>query len=150
MSQSTSEVLNYFLAPDKKVALVKKITEKTREGKIVWQKAANGFAAYIPGKLKLVFIEAPFSLISTPRWVVFVVRDDADNEILKVDNNTTALPASKSTAGVRDDKTSALLAGLMALSGDPVVTAVTDLHNLILGQRTKGGIERAIDLLDTI
>jgi hypothetical protein len=149
MSQSTSEILSYFLAPDRKIALVKKITEKTREGKIAWQKATNGFAAYIPGKLKLVFIEAPFSILSTPRWVVFVVRDDADNEILKVDNSTTALPAPKSTEA-REDKTNALLAGLIALGGDPVVNAVTDLHNLILSQQTKGGIERAIDLLDTI
>lgn len=149
MSQSTGEILNYFLAPDRKIALVKKITEKTREGRIVWQKAANGFAAYIPGKLKLVFIEAPFSLLSTPRWVVFVVRDDADNEILKVENSTTTLPGSKTAAETGEGKTNRLLAGLLALS-DPVANAVTDLHNLVLSQQTKGGIERAIDLLDTI
>ena len=129
---------------------MRKITDKTREGRIVWQKGTNGFAASLPGKLKLVFIEAPYSLISPTRWVVFVVRDDADNEILKVQNNTTALPGAKPTVEVGEGKTAVLLAGLMALGDDPVVNAVTDLHNLILSQQTKGGIERAIDLLDTI
>ena len=139
---SISDFASAFL-PDKRVLLVKKITEKTRERKIAWQKTPNGAAAYVPGALRMNFVEAPWaSLWTTPRWVIFVVRDELGSELLKVENQSITVPGSESPPPLISTVPWILFAG------DPLVNAVTELHNLVRSQEGKGGVEQAIDLLD--
>ena len=138
MSTQVPDFSNLFFSSDKSVELIKKITDRTRQGKIVWQKTGNGLAAHVPGKLHMSFIEAPFSILSSPRWVLFVVREESGNQVLKVENKDSGVPTG-----------SIPLAALL-VGGDPLVRAVTELHNLILNRVTKGVVERAIDALDSI
>ena len=144
MSTFISGVMGTF--GDRNVALVNKIAARTREGKIAWLKTANGLGAYISGKLRMNFVEAPLAALFASRWVLFVVRDEAGTEVLKVENNATAMPVPNSS--LEPEKYVYLSALLSA--GDPLVSAVTELHNLILSQIPKAAVERAIDLLDTI
>jgi hypothetical protein len=138
---SAENILGTVLFPDKKVELVKKIAEKTKQGKIIWQRTGQGAAADLQGKLKMNFVESPsHSLWATqPRWVIFAVRDVAGNEILKVENRTSAVPGTQQPSPIE----------LMLILGDPLVNVVTELHNLV-GTKAKGDVEKAIDVLDTL
>jgi hypothetical protein len=140
---SIGEVWLGTLGQDSKLKLVKKITEKTAAKKIVWQKTANGAMANLPGKLSMNFVEATSgSALFGPRWVIFIVRDEAGKEILKVENNQyTAVP------GAGEQPLSNLL---VLIGGDPVLGAVNELYNLVQIDKVKGGIDRAIELLDSI
>ncbi len=129
--------INIF-GPDNKVKLVKKITEKTVAKKILWHKTTNGIAANIPGKLSMNFVESTGSALFGPRWVIFIVRDEAGKEILKVEN--------QSVPGVGEQPSNLLL----LVGGDPVVNAVNELYNLVQIDKVKGRIDRAIELLDNI
>ena len=73
---------------------MKKIADKTREGKIVWQKTANGAVAHVPGALRMNFVEAPSSGLFMNRWVIFAVRDEVGSELLKVENQSSIIPGS--------------------------------------------------------
>jgi hypothetical protein len=143
---STPDYMLGMFDSDKKVRLVKMITEKTNEGKIAWQKGPSGPAAYVPGRLKMSFVEQPWpNLLSSTRWVLFVIRDDGGSEILKAENKSPGLPAppplQPETLGN---------VWLSLLASDPLTDAVTELHNQVLKQTAKGGIDRAIDLLNDI
>jgi hypothetical protein len=152
---SIPEFLN-ALQPNKKILLVKKITEKTREGKINWQKTPNGFAAYVPGILKIIFVDAPAITIFTnvTRWVIFVVRDEVGTELLKVENQTSAIPRSTSSEGLGEGL--GLIPPihqpslLTMLAGDPLTNAVTELYNIVVTQVGTGGVDKAIDQLEKL
>jgi hypothetical protein len=142
------------LLPDRKVELVRKITQKTREGKILCQRTNNGAAALVPGALRMNFVDAPWAgLLFTTRWVIFAVRDELGNELLKVENQSGALPSSEPPV-----PSNPLLlppppqpaTSLSSILGDPLLNAVTELHNLVRAQEGKGAVDRAIDLLDKI
>lgn len=160
---SLSDFASAFL-PDKKVALVRKIIQKTREGKIVWQKTGNGAAAYVPGALRMNFVETPWASLFTTRWVIFAVRDEVGSELLKVENQSSAVPGldvQTFPSTPPPPPTLALPSTLpppptlalpvpWLLATDPLVSAVTELHNLVRSEEGKGGVDRAIDLLDKI
>jgi hypothetical protein len=137
-------LLSRGVSPDSNVVLVKKITEKTRQGKITWHKGRNGLTAYVPGRLRISFVETPFAALFTPRWVVFAVRDDAENEVLNVENSTIG------GAAAEPDSDTAVAVFSLLLVQDPLVNAARELHALIHSRVTKGRVERAIDLLDAI
>jgi hypothetical protein len=129
--------ISRFMMPSRKVELVKKIIDKTRQRKIIWQRDPNGIGAFLPGKLKINFVEAPRIPLMNPRWVVFVVRDNAGAEVLKVDNPSTAVPNPN-------------LLQTLLMAQEPLVSAVQELYDFIGGQTEKGSVEKAIDLLDTL
>jgi hypothetical protein len=137
-------LLSRGVSPDSNVVLVKKISEKTRQGKITWHKARNGLTAYVPGKLRITFVETPFAALFTPRWVVFMVRDEAENEVLKVENQIIG------GAAAEPDSESAAAVFSLLLVQDPLVNAARELHAWIHSRVTKGRVERAIELLDGI
>jgi hypothetical protein len=130
------------LGQDSKLKLVKKITEKTAAKKIVGQNTTNGAMANLPGKLSMNFVETTTSsALFGPRWVIFIVRDEAGKEILKVENNQFSV-----VPGGGEQPSNLLL----LLGGDPVLSAVNELYNLVQIDKVKGGIDRAIELLDSI
>jgi hypothetical protein len=140
------------LQPNKKILLVSKITEKTREGKINWQKAPNGFAAYVPGILKVSFVDAPMRnfLMNLTRWVIFAVRDEVGTELLKVENQTSAVPvpSSPDPSGLTPLPPRPSL--LTVLAGDPLTNAVSELYFLVANQVGTGGVDKAIDQLEKL
>jgi hypothetical protein len=144
---SFSDLLS-ALQPNKKILLVQKITEKTHEGKINWQKTTNGFAAYVPGILKMSFVDAPAIsfLTNTTRWVIFVVRDEVGTELLKVENQTSAILTSSGPPTPPAPRTSLLT----MLAGDPLTNAVTELYSLVTRLVGTGGVDRAIDQLEKL
>jgi hypothetical protein len=149
MSNPYTDVL--FGSSFQKIALVKKITEKTQQAKIVWQKTENGAAAYVPGALRMSFVEAPWALFGGKRWVIFAVRDEVGNELLKVENQSSALPESLGTpiAPPPEHPNTLLNYSLLTLS-DPLVSAVTELHNVVQSQSGKAGVDKAIEFLNNM
>lgn len=110
--------------------LVQRIAEKTRAGKIIWNRTTGGMQANVSGKMSLVFVNAPPFPPSSYRWTLFVVKGDQGNEILKV------VPGAPSFISI--------LAG-----GDPLVREVNKLYAFV-EEKAEGDVERAINLLDRI
>ena len=76
-------------APDEKAQkLVRKIIARTTEGKINWQKLPGGLRASVAGKMEFFFSRTEnlpgFASMGAREWSVFLVRDEAGKEILKV------------------------------------------------------------------
>jgi hypothetical protein len=140
---STGNLAPFLPLPDKRIALVRKIAAKTQEGKIVWMKTSNGATAYVPGALRMNFVEAPWSGFLMSRWVIFAVRDEAGNELLKVENQSSAVPGTEPLPNIN-----AIFQMLYAK--DPLVDAVTDLHNIVRTQEGKEAVDKALDILDTL
>lgn len=120
------------LPPDdpKQVELVKKLSEKTREGKIVWDKTKTGISASVSGKMIVSFVLSPSLVGST--WAVFTIRGEKGNEILKLDSVTNPL---------------AVLAGISKVGN--LEQAANELFNLVQ-ESAKGDIEKALDLVSKI
>jgi hypothetical protein len=120
------------LPPDdpKQVELVKKLSEKTREGKIVWDKTKTGISASVSGKMIVSFVLSPSLVGST--WAVFTIRGEKGNEILKLDSVTNPL---------------AVLAGKSKVGN--LEQAANELFNLVQ-ESAKGDIEKALDLVSKI
>jgi hypothetical protein len=75
----------------KGIDLVEKIAEKTRQGKIVWEKTTSSVVATAPG-MQLSFVRS-FSPLAGEfgGWEIFSVRSQQGTEILKVEQ-TSGLP----------------------------------------------------------
>jgi len=158
---NTSDYFEALLPPYKKIDLVKKIAEKTRQGKIVWQKTVNGVAAYVPGALRMNFVEAPWpSLLSgtNRRWVIFAVRDEAGNELLKVENQSSAptgllsglLGSSATPPPPPPEPSVGTMLSNLALLSDPLTNVVAELYNIVENQQGKTELDKAIDFLDKL
>src|SRR5579863_3884731 len=83
MSVNISTLVAGFDDP-RQVQFVKKITEKTRQGKIPWSRALNSFSVDIPFGLSMNFVVQASVFGLQPAWELFVVRDSNGNEILRV------------------------------------------------------------------
>ena len=142
--------VDVLYGPYKKIELVKKIASRTREGKIFWQKTENGVAAYVPGAMRMNFVEAPWSLFAR-RWVIFAIRDEAGNELLKVENQSSAaVPDSIGTPIAPPSQVTNPLLNSLLLMADPLSTAVTDLFSAVQSQEGKPGVDKAIDFLNNL
>ena len=124
-------------AGEKAIALVRKIIDRSRQGRLNWQRVPSGLRATIAGKLDLFFstldvnpIEVLVSSMPTRAWSVFLVRDEAGKEILKV------IPQSNPF--------------LSMLSGpEPLIREVDTLFNLV-SETATNELDKAINLLDQI
>jgi hypothetical protein len=116
------------------IDLVRKITEKTRDGRIVWTKGASNIAVTIAGGLQLNFVLAGREISLLPGlapagWKSFSVRDAKGNQIVAVENH-----------GVLQN----------ALIGN---TGITDIVNQLFSSimhHAKDDLDKAIDLVDRI
>lgn len=119
----------FFSAADEKAQeLVRKIIVKTMEGKISWQKLPTGLRASVAGKMELFFSRAAEG-VGTREWSVFLVRDEAGREILKVTPQVSIF---------------AILAG-----GDPLLQQVDALFTLASG-KASSELDRAMRVLDQL
>jgi hypothetical protein len=91
----------------KEIELVEKIAEKTRMGKIVWERTPSSLVATAPG-MQISFVRSSSALDSALQslglgssWDIFSIRNRQGAEIMKVDQPslpTFGLPASTSPA----------------------------------------------------
>ena len=134
--------LNQFagVQDPKQVELVRKITDRTRAGRIVWQTSSTDATASLGNKLFMTFVIGPYG-----NWSLFTVRDGDGHEFLKVDNmlfNKAALSYLASMSGrpqsvslPETEESSALF------------DAVSELY-LLVDRGAKGDIDKAIALVD--
>jgi hypothetical protein len=93
-SNSINRLLKYAGYDDpKEVALVENITEKTKSGKIVWEKTPSSLIATVPG-MQISFVRAAPSawsslMGSTGSWDMFSIRSQNGAEIMKVEQPPT-------------------------------------------------------------
>lgn len=104
---SDSNIFDPFMIYEdpKEIELVQNITEKTRSGRIVWQRSSpSSLVATVPG-MQISFVRSgsfsPFStLLGGPGWEVFSIRNLQGNEIVKLQQPSTIIfsvaPASGS------------------------------------------------------
>jgi|SRR5277367_6178913 len=116
----------------KDLELVQKIAEKTKEGKLYWDRSATGYSASIRDSMTLIF-SRPTSAPSDS-WYLFTVRTK-EGDVLKIENKGGA------------NQVMAILAGVAP--ADPVVQAVDQLFALVR-KVGEGSVERAIRTLDAI
>ncbi|MHB8485454.1 MAG: hypothetical protein ACYDCM_06970 [Candidatus Acidiferrales bacterium] len=133
---SLSDLLGAQLQ-QKSVSLVKRITEKTKAGRIAWKKSSTGFIASVRGGLELGFVPAT-GLIgmvtgNLGAWSIFTVRGQGGDEILKIENPKNTIPTYIGAA----------------LSGpsEPLVAAVDQLYSEVRGADSTN-IDKAISLVD--
>lgn len=114
----------------KQVELVRKIKEKTEQGRIVWERGKTSVFALAKRQMLLHFVVSPMGA----GWALFTVRDaNTKTDIMKVES-----------AG----DVSSFLAALTGVS-TPLVEAVNDLYRVVQG-KAKGEIDHAIDLIEGI
>ena len=89
-----------ILPHPKYVDLVRKITEKTRRKKILWNKTPTGFSATVAGKVHFGFVRPLGWPLSGGKWSLFTIRDEEGNEILSVNNPATSLVLDAILSGV--------------------------------------------------
>jgi hypothetical protein len=110
---------------EKQVALVKKVLEKTRQNKVRWLKAGDGYLGVVPN-MKFIL------KASSGTWQSFAVQVGA-KELLKVQNSSVP----------------GIISQLTGLAGDPLLSATAELYNLVA--RTEvSDVEGAIDALDKL
>ena len=116
----------------KHIALVTKITEKTRAGKILWNHTESSVTASVPGELELSFIRGQ-SIVSPSRgWAIFTLRDKRGNEILRVLGRATLGGLVQATRGTSLER-----------------EAVDELYQAI-HQQAEDQIQQVIEAIDRI
>lgn len=115
---------------EKQIELVRKLTEKTRQGRIRWDRTPNGLSTLLTRRtieLEASFIRpAPFPP-SGRNWAYFSIKDDEGTVILQVQNAPGALLP-------------------LLLARDPVRDAVKELYEAVEAV-ARSKIEKAIDLV---
>ena len=140
MGTQPNELPPQFYDP-KHVELVKKIAEKTRRQKILWNKTSTGMNAYVTGKLEIGFVRE-LSLIGGSEWKLFTIRGTQGNEILKI-HNKRMLTLGQLVSGRVADMQNPFLAG------DPLTNAISELYQIV-EETSKGEVEKVIDVIDNI
>jgi hypothetical protein len=93
MSTDLGGVFKEFVGYDdpKEIELVEKIAEKTRMGKIVWQRASSSLVATAPG-MQLSFVRSSVPIegmhalkVLAGGWEIFSIRSESGAEIMKVE-----------------------------------------------------------------
>ena len=125
-----------FIDP-KKVSLVRKVIDKTNQGKILWQRSSTDFSASVGNSLSMNFIYSSGLLVD--QWKQFTVRDDRGQEILEVPN----LGSGAYRGAI------AALSGRAVCPRDALEEAVDELFDVVSKHRSKD-LEKAIQILDRV
>jgi hypothetical protein len=140
MSAGVGGISDEYLGYDdpKEIELVEKIAEKTRMGKIVWQRTASSLVATAPG-MRLSFVRSSSSYLESTflgggGWEIFSIRSQQGEEILKVEQ--PSLPAF----------------GLPASTPPPrskLLEAVDALY-MVAASRGHGDIDKALSVINNL
>jgi hypothetical protein len=118
---------------EKPVALIEKITEKTRQGRIVWQVTETGMSCSIDNRMEISFVRVPRALPGGSGWDLFTVREATGTEILRVERfrSRPALPPVPGTAE------------------EAILAAADRLYEEIMA--AKGSrVDKAIEIIDSV
>jgi len=128
MTNPPNPLIKMIATPDPAdVALLDKIMEKTKAGKLFWNRLRNGFVAQLPDAMKIEFVNSGFGA----GWSTFTVKTK-EGTVLHVEN--------------RGNLVFAVLAGS---DPDPLSAKVSILYSEV--QKVgEGAVERAIKILDRI
>jgi len=115
----------------REVALIRKILERTKQGKVKWQRQPSAISAATANGLQFYFVlTAPFAPLGQD-WVTFTVRDQ-NAEIATVQKNPLPIPIPT-----------------VSFPTDPVVSAANELFQAVSGA-AEDNVDRAIRKLDNI
>lgn len=89
MSTDWAKILVAFAGDDpKQIELIENITEKTKSGKIAWEKTPSTLVANVPG-MQLSFVRSSPSYLTAlgggGEWDLFSIRTQQGSEIMKVE-----------------------------------------------------------------
>jgi hypothetical protein len=135
---SIKENLGY--ADPKEIELVEKIAEKTRRGKIVWERTTSSLVATAPG-MQMSFVRsglesALLSLgLAGGSWEIFSIRSQQGAEIMKVEqpSNLAYFGVPSSTPPPRSK----------------LLEAVDELYSTA-NSRGQGDIDKALDVIKNL
>jgi hypothetical protein len=130
-------IRNRLAADQKQLELVHKLTEKTKQGKIAWERSTNSLSASVSGTMFLNFVLSPTYPVGIQCWDLFTVRDSTTGkELLKV-QNWEEVPLLGITAGPEGSPPDQLGAAARELFAAAANSA-------------RGDIEHAIELVDRL
>jgi hypothetical protein len=121
----------------RRVALVKLLTDKTKQGKIRWAKQRSAITASLPG-FEVNFVTQP-SLIGSETWQLFTVRDTQGNELLRTSPAplpfllpSSPLPTIPVLSGelTVEQAVGELFAAVNRSAGDDLDRAISTIKNL--------------------
>ncbi len=123
----------------KEIELVEKIAEKTRMGKIVWERTPSSLVATAPG-MQISFVRASSALdaalqslgVSGGGWEIFSIRSQQGTEIMKVEQ-PSSLPYFGMTTSTPPPRSKLL-------------EAVDALYSLA-ASRGQGDIDKALNVI---
>jgi hypothetical protein len=118
---------------EKQVALIEKITEKTRQGRIAWRVTGTGISCSIDNRMEISFVRVPSALPDGSRWALLTVREAAGTEILRVEG-------SRSRFGLDPAPGTAKAA----------ITAAADLLYQEIVAAKGSHIDKAIEIIDSV
>jgi len=124
MSVNISTLVGQFDDP-RQVQLVKKLTEKTKQGKIPWARSINSISVDVPFGLSMNFVLQASVLGFQPAWELFVVRDSKGNEILRVQSvGVFQMLIGSPIATLLQEAVNELFSSVMSLMGDKIDKAI--------------------------
>ena len=118
----------------RKTALVKELTEKTKQGKIRWIAKQNAITTTLPRGLEVNFVTQA-SLAGGKYWQLFTLRDERGNELIKT-SPSTLLPFLLSPSPVAIEHSSleqavdVLFATVNKSASDDLDQAISAIKNL--------------------
>jgi len=118
----------------RKVALVKLLTEKTKQGKARWGKQRSAITANLPGGFEVNFVTQP-TLVGGETWQLFTVRDAHGNELVRATplplaflSPTPAVPITESST--LNQAVDELFATVNRSASDDLDRAIATIKNL--------------------
>ncbi len=122
----------------KQTLLVRTITQKTREGKIVWTNTKTALSAVGPAGLEFNFVVArsgPRILRgSSDQWQLFTVRDGNGEELLKIENSDVGIPIPTLLSGAHPDSVEKavdeLFGTLQSAKNNHIADAISKIERL--------------------
>lgn len=118
----------------RKMAFVKELTEKTRQGKVHWVTRHNAVTATVPGGLEVNFVTSP-SLTGGIYWQLFTLRDSRGNELIKTSPSPllpflpSAMPVPGGATSL-EQAVSELFAEVNKSASDDLDRAISTIKNL--------------------
>ncbi|PYP87679.1 MAG: hypothetical protein DMG65_16545 [Candidatus Angelobacter sp. Gp1-AA117] len=126
--------LTFFEDDPKQIELVNTVTEKTLQGKLLWNKSTTTYEATLPNRVELIFALSnsflPF--VKTKTWAHFVVRQPNGNDVLKIEQ-TSSFPFPQ----------------VENVTKSRLETAVERLFDIV-NNAAKGEVEKVIDQLKNL
>jgi hypothetical protein len=123
----------------KEVELVEKIAEKTRTGKIVWERTPSSLVATAPG-MQMSFVRSSVAnsfarlIVGGGEWEIFSIRSQQGAEILKVEQSPTDIIANPISSAPERSK---------------LLEAVDALYS-VAASRGQGDIDKALNVINNL